>query len=80
MQKHGLSEKDANANFWVLDKDGLVTHQRSELFGPVVPFARAAGGDDVDGEKLVDVVTRVRPDRVGGADGRSAMGRHEVVR
>ena len=56
----GLSPEQARGNFWVLDKQGLITAARQGLEDNVQPFARA-GADDQDGESLLSVVQRVKP-------------------
>ena len=61
MAKHGhISKEQAARNFWVLDKDGLITAARGELPEHVVPFARPAteGGE---GQDLLEVVEKVKP-------------------
>lgn len=52
---------DAAKQFWILDKDGLITRKRpdEELTDVTRPFA-AIGEDDQEGESLLDVVKRVR--------------------
>jgi malate dehydrogenase (decarboxylating) len=62
MCKHGqMSKEQAAANFWVLDKDGLITQARSDLPPHVAPFARPTGGTDVEGASLLEVVKAVKP-------------------
>ena len=56
----GLSEAEARAAFWVIDKEGLVTSQRSNLTSTVKPFART-DPNERDGEDLLSVVKRVKP-------------------
>ena len=56
----GLSAEQARAAFWVIDKDGLVTSQRSSLSEYVQPFARTEP-DERDGEDLLSLVKRVKP-------------------
>jgi Malic enzyme, NAD binding domain len=60
MQKQGASFEEANANFWVLDHQGLITTQRPGLPEVVAPFARRAADGDAEGESLLDTVRRVR--------------------
>ena len=59
MVKHGLSEADAAARFWVLDKDGLVSKSRPGITSLVEHFARPADEADFpEGASLLDVVTK----------------------
>ncbi|KAK9863752.1 hypothetical protein WJX84_011333 [Apatococcus fuscideae] len=62
MRKHGLSEEEAQARFWINDKDGLITSKRdpAATMDVVKPFARKVE-EDVEGERLLDVVKRVKP-------------------
>lgn len=60
MVKHGLTPEQAASNFWVLDAEGLVTHKRTDLEPHVQAFARW-DPESPDGEKLEDVVKRVKP-------------------
>ena len=62
MQKQGkLSPEAASANFWVMDKAGLITQQRSDLPDYVARFARPLGDQSQEGESLLEVVKRVKP-------------------
>ena len=56
----GLSPEEARAAFWVIDKDGLITTQRSHLSEYVQPFARTDPSER-DGEDLLSLVKRVKP-------------------
>jgi malate dehydrogenase (decarboxylating) len=60
MVKHGHSDAQAATHFWVVDKDGLITHERPTLPRHVKPFARW-DHNSKEGEALVDVVKRVKP-------------------
>lgn len=57
----GISPQAAAANFWVLDKDGLITQQRSTLPDYVARFARPVGEGRGEGAGLLDVVEAVQP-------------------
>lgn len=69
MIKHGASPAAAAAAFHILDERGLITTERTGLSPVVAPFARPAGGGDVEGEKLASVVSRVAPDVIIGLAG-----------
>jgi hypothetical protein len=60
MEKQG--SECAPRNFWVLDKDGLITEERSNLPDYVSRFARPVGADESrDGAGLLEVVKAVKP-------------------
>jgi hypothetical protein len=59
MEKQG--HECAPSNFWVLDKDGLITQERSNLPDYVSRFARPVGADARDGAGLLEVVKAVKP-------------------
>lgn len=59
MEKQG--HDCAPRNFWVLDKDGLITEERSNLPDYVSRFARPVGADARDGTGLLEVVKAVKP-------------------
>lgn len=69
MVKHGASPAAAAAAFHICDNRGLITTERASLSPVVAPFARPAGGDDVEGEALASVVARVAPDVLIGLAG-----------
>lgn len=59
VQKQGLTHGEACKNFWIVDKQGLVTEERPALSAVVKPFARYRNQGDVDGERLLDTIKRV---------------------
>lgn len=59
MEKHGLKQEDAAKNFWILDKDGLITRARANLPSHVHLFARPEA--ETEGMSLLNVVKRVKP-------------------
>lgn len=62
-QRGQVSPEGAAANFWVLDKDGLITQQRSNLPDYVARFAQPAGpgAGQQEGAGLLEVVKAVKP-------------------
>lgn len=60
MVHHALEEEEAAACFWVIDAHGLVTQERMGMEGFVRAFSRRPGGDDREGEGLLEVIKRVR--------------------
>lgn len=73
------AERAAQRQFWVLDKDGLITSARRGLPAHVVPFARPAG-DDAEGESLLSVVRRVKPTVLMGLAGAGKLFTPDVLR
>ncbi len=67
MMKHGLSEKDAAARFWIVDRQGLLMSDMNNLTFFQEPYARSR--DDISNWKLtdanniqlVDVVKNAKP-------------------
>jgi len=79
MQKQGkLSREAAAANFWVLDKDGLITRERSNLPDYVAQFARPVGGTTREGDSLLEVVKKVKPTVLLGLAGAGLIRRHQM--
>lgn len=62
MEKQGhLSPQAAASNFWVLDKDGLITQARPNLPDYVSRFARPEGEASREGAGLLEVVKAEQP-------------------
>lgn len=78
MENHGLTPEEAAANFWVLDRDGLVTEQRDDLPPHVMHFARR-DAESRDGEGLLDTIRRVKPTCLIGLSGAGRIFTKEVL-
>ena len=63
MIREGLSHEEATRRFWALDRDGLLTDDRTEhLYDFQQPYARPAAEVDAwTGTGLAEVVSRVKP-------------------
>lgn len=68
MVRHGLTEEQAQERFYILDAEGLITVHRKNLDINVAPFARR-DAESKDGERLVDVIKRVKPTALIGLSG-----------
>lgn len=51
----------AASNFWVLDKDGLITQERSNLPDYVSRFAQPVAPGAGEGASLLEVIKAVKP-------------------
>jgi malate dehydrogenase (oxaloacetate-decarboxylating) len=81
----GVSEEEARARFWAVDKDGLLVEGMEGLTKAQAGFARAGGEVEgwVRGEHgigLLEVVERVRPTVLIGVSGQAGAFSEEVVR
>ncbi|KAF5187764.1 Nad-dependent malic enzyme [Thalictrum thalictroides] len=75
----------ANTNqFWLLDKDGLVTTDRKNIAPAAAPFARGCGPEEIEGlregSSLVEVVEKVRPHVLLGLSGVGGIFNDEVLK
>ncbi|KAL4354981.1 hypothetical protein GQ457_06G032170 [Hibiscus cannabinus] len=70
----------AAQNFFLLDKDGLITKERKNLDPAAVPFAKAPGqiGELREGDSLLEVVRKVKPDVLLGLSGVGGVFNEEV--
>ncbi|CAN6310556.1 unnamed protein product [Urochloa humidicola] len=70
--------------FWVVDKDGLITKAREGLNPAVAPFARGYGPDEIpdlnEGASLFDVVKKVKPHMLLGLSGVGGIFNEEVLK
>ncbi|XP_048141604.1 NAD-dependent malic enzyme 59 kDa isoform, mitochondrial isoform X1 [Rhodamnia argentea] len=78
----GNSEAAANSQFYLLDKDGLVTKARKNLDPAAAPFAKDPGEIDglAEGANLLEVVKKVRPHVLLGLSGVGSIFNEEVLK
>ncbi|GHE22360.1 NAD-dependent malic enzyme [Halomonas urumqiensis] len=81
MQAEGLSEAEARARIYMVDRDGLVTSDMPELWG----FQRRLAQDpellhNWHGRDLLEVITQVRPTVLIGVCGFPGLFTEQVVR
>ncbi|XP_030457278.1 NAD-dependent malic enzyme 59 kDa isoform, mitochondrial [Syzygium oleosum] len=78
----GNSEAAANSQFYLLDKDGLVTKARKNLDLAAAPFAKDPGEIDglAEGANLLEVVRKVRPHVLLGLSGVGGIFNEEVLK
>ena len=77
LQRYGISPAQALKNFYILDKDGLITKTRSDLSSRVRPFARSE--TDMEGLSLLEVVKAVKPSCLIGLSGVGGIFSKEVL-
>ncbi|KAF8672466.1 hypothetical protein HU200_049679 [Digitaria exilis] len=75
---------EGHNQFWVLDKDGLITKARKGLDPAVARFARGYGPDEIpdlpEGASLVEVVKKVKPHVLLGLSGVGGIFNEEVLK
>jgi malate dehydrogenase (decarboxylating) len=80
----GSDENVEGNQFWLLDKDGLITKDRKDLDPSAAPFARGYGPGEVEGLKegasLLEVVKKVKPHVLLGLSGVGGIFTEEVLR
>lgn len=79
MMAHGFTAEQAASHFWVVDRDGLVTHHRERLPPHVQQFARR-DKQSKEGEGLLEVVRRVKPTVLVGLSGAGRLFTEDVLR
>lgn len=80
-----MAGKDANSfnsQFFLLDKDGLITKERENIDPAAAPFARGPGEFDGlrEGASLLEVVQKVKPHVLLGLSGVGGIFNEEVLR
>ncbi|KAK4266797.1 hypothetical protein QN277_023671 [Acacia crassicarpa] len=78
----GCSETAAKSQFFLIDKDGLVTTERSNLDPAAAPFAKSP--KDVEGlgegASIIEVVKKVKPHVLVGLSGVGGIFNEEVLK
>ncbi|XP_010255456.1 PREDICTED: NAD-dependent malic enzyme 59 kDa isoform, mitochondrial isoform X1 [Nelumbo nucifera] len=73
-----------NHNFWLLDKDGLITKERKDIDAAAAPFARGFGPGEIEGLRegasLTEVVKKVKPHVLLGLSGVGGIFNEEVLK
>lgn len=72
----------AKHQFYLIDKDGLITKERKNLDPAAAPFARCLEGTEglKEGASLVEVVRKVKPDVLLGLSGVGGIFSEEVLK
>ncbi|XP_048422156.1 NAD-dependent malic enzyme 59 kDa isoform, mitochondrial isoform X1 [Pyrus x bretschneideri] len=78
----GNGEAAAKNNFFLIDKDGLVTKERNKIDPMAAPFAKDPGAIDGlrEGASLLEVVKKVKPHVLLGLSGVGGVFNHEVLK
>ncbi|XP_074591960.1 NAD-dependent malic enzyme 59 kDa isoform, mitochondrial [Curcuma longa] len=80
----GNDEPSDGNQFWLIDKDGLITKDRKGIDPAAAPFARGYGPEEVEGLKegasLLEVVKKVKPHVLLGLSGVGGIFNEEVLR
>ncbi|XP_058084251.1 NAD-dependent malic enzyme 59 kDa isoform, mitochondrial [Magnolia sinica] len=81
----GKSETTAAKNqFWLLDKNGLITKDRKDLDPAAAPFARGIGPGEIEGlgegASLLEVVKKVKPHVLLGLSGVGGIFDEQVLK
>ncbi|KAG6501826.1 hypothetical protein ZIOFF_041710 [Zingiber officinale] len=80
----GNNEPFDGNQFWLIDKDGLITKDRKGIDPAAAPFARGYGPEEVEGLRegasLQEVVKKVKPHVLLGLSGVGGIFNEEVLR
>ncbi|KAJ1426869.1 hypothetical protein SESBI_10125 [Sesbania bispinosa] len=78
----GCSETAAKSQFFLIDKDGLVTTERSNLDPAAVPFAKSPRDLEglTEGASIIEVVKKVKPHVLLGLSGVGGIFNEEVLK
>ncbi|CAL9086913.1 unnamed protein product [Musa textilis] len=80
----GSSGNVEGNQFWLLDKNGLITKYRKDIDPAAAPFARGYGPEEVEGltegASLLEVVKKVKPHVLLGLSGVGGIFNEEVLR
>ncbi|KAK4797071.1 hypothetical protein SAY86_029397 [Trapa natans] len=78
----GGNSAAATNNFFLLDKDGLITKERKNLDPAAAPFARSRGDIEglKEGDSLIEVIKKVRPHVLLGLSGVGGIFNEEVLK
>ncbi|XP_042467282.1 NAD-dependent malic enzyme 59 kDa isoform, mitochondrial-like [Zingiber officinale] len=80
----GSNESFEGNQFWLIDKDGLITKERKDIDPAGAPFACGYGSEEVKGLKegasLLEVVKKVKPHVLLGLSGVGGIFNKEVLR
>jgi malate dehydrogenase (decarboxylating) len=77
LQRYGLSDIEAGENFWVLDKDGLITQKRENASRRAKKYLRKETEDE--GMGLLDVIKKYKPHCLIGLSGQGGIFTPEVL-
>ncbi|KAL5058472.1 hypothetical protein RYX36_030076 [Vicia faba] len=78
----GCSETEAKSQFFLLDKDGLITTERSNIDPAAVPFAKNPRDLEglAEGASIIDVVKKVKPHVLLGLSGVGGIFSEQVLK
>ncbi|KAF7814596.1 NAD-dependent malic enzyme 59 kDa isoform, mitochondrial [Senna tora] len=78
----GCSETAAKSQFFLIDKDGLVTNERSNLDPAAAPFAKSPRDIEglSEGASIIEVVKKIKPHVLLGLSGVGGIFNEEVLK
>ncbi|KAM0949459.1 putative malate dehydrogenase (decarboxylating) [Dioscorea sansibarensis] len=80
----GSEHSEENNQFWLLDKDGLITKDRKNIDPAAAPFARGFGPGEVEGlgegASLLEVIRKVKPHVLLGLSGVGGIFDEQVLK